>query len=258
MEKETQVEETEKDSVEETSTQESVEEQITKLREEVEAAKSLAREKDEGFKTLQRKYDRLYKQKQPEPQKNDSSKTIKKLADEIEHLGKDTYSDDPSARARMTALKTELAELERQEAYNARLRQQEQLAREARDNLEDKIRDAGLEPDDEKFDAVWTSWELASLADGKFERAEDKLTRILSRIKPKETEEEEKKPVETEAQMRERLEREILEKHGLTKPEKKTPSGLSADEKEIRKRYRENPNDKSALADFLELQSKKS
>lgn len=236
---------------EETPTQETVEDKLSKLEERLAKAESLAEEKDKGFRTLQQKYDRLYKSRTETPE--DSSGITKKLTDEIEQLGKATYQDDPNAQARIIALKSEVANIERDQARKAQLKKQESLAQEARDELEDKIRDAGYDPDDENFDSVWDKWELASLADGKFERAENKLSRILSKMKPKE---EEKKPVEDEEKMRERIKREILEEYNLNPKEKVKPKGSSDSDAQIRKNFRENPGDPKALREYAELQAR--
>lgn len=198
----------------ETPTQESVEDRIAKLEEAVKTADAKADEKDKGFRTLQQKYDKLYKQ-QSEPGKNDSTRL---MLDEIERLGSSVYSDDSNAQARISTLKAEIGRIEQAAQYNTKMREQQQIAGDKRVELEDKIREAGGDPEDIKFDGVWDSWELSSLADGKFERADTRLDKIL-KVKPAET-----KPVETEDKIRERIERETLEKYKLTSPEKTRPS----------------------------------
>ena len=231
-EKETKSDETIEDSkTDETSTP-TTDERLALIEEELQKAKSLAEEKDKGFRTLQQKYDRLYKARTVDEPDSTVSTINKKIVDELDRQRNPNYADDPQSQERIQALKIELAKAEAEESRKAQLRKQESMANEAKESLEDKIREAGFEPEDEKFDTVWDKWDLARLADGKFERAEEKLTRILSRAKPKEETVEEKKPVETEEQMRERLEREILEERGLTKPEKVRTTGVAKNEQE--------------------------
>lgn len=94
--------------------------------------------------------------------------------------------------------------------------------------IKERVEVLGLPEDDEAY------WEIEDFATrGKFERAEAKLKKLENaKSEGKET------PKETEEKIKERLEREILEKHGLLKPETGSPSasakgwqGLSPDEK---------------------------
>lgn len=76
--------------------------------------------------------------------------------------------------------------------------------------IRDRADALGLPEDDEVY------WEIEDLATrGKFERAEAKLKKL---------EKKEETPKETEDKVKERLEREILEKHGLLTPEQSAPS----------------------------------
>jgi len=227
------------------------------LKARVEKAEGLAEEKDKGFRTLQERYRRRFHE-EPFTEESKATAINKKIIDELERQRNPNYADDADAQVRIQALRNELTTAEREETRKAQMRRQESLSEESKGNLEDKIREAGQDPDDEKFDVVWTEWRLSSLADGKFDNVENKLGKILTRMKPKETEE--VKPVDdekkTEAEMRERIEREVIEKYNLNPEDKLTPKGSADADKQIRENYRNNPGDKKALREYLAMKER--
>lgn len=195
-------------------------EDVETLKAELAKTKALAEEKEKGFKTLQREIAKLKRQPQTE-----QSPVTKSIVNELDNLSKSTYSDDPAAQARISVLKNQLADEERKALVS---RQQAQIDTK-REELYDQLREAGLDPTDESItadlenaldDEMW-------MGDGSFKRADRQLKKILKNVKPSEVKEkvDTKKP-ETEAQLRERIEREVLEKHGLLKPEKANPSSV--------------------------------
>ncbi len=101
--------------------------------------------------------------------------------------------------------------------------------------LEDKkaevygqLKEAGVDITDDAViaDVENTMEDEYWMGKGEYKRTERVIKKILKTHKPAKSEEKEvpDKKVETEAQMRERIEREVLEKHGLLKPETANPS----------------------------------
>lgn len=125
---------------------------------------------------------------------------------------------DSETLAKIAALKVAETEKKRVLAIEAQLAQQQQLTEQKRVDLESRIRTAGQDPEDVKFDNVWLAWELAAKADGDFSRAEKRLDKLLAGAKPAEKPGEKK--VETEAEIEERIRRKILEESGSLDKEK--------------------------------------
>jgi len=94
-----------------------------------------------------------------------------------------------------------------------------------REKLNQKIKESGLDPTDEQFDGVWETFDIAYAVDGKFERADKKLDRVLSKPKP-----EKKEIVVEKDDFTKRLEeekRKWMEEQGLLATETGGPSASS-------------------------------
>jgi len=137
---------------------------------------------------------------------------------------------------RIAQLEVLLAEEKRKEEVARQREQMETVTSEWRGRLEDRIVAAGENPTDEKFDDVWDTFDVTYAVDGRFERVDKKLTRILGATKPKET-----GKVETEE---ERIERLAEEKYrakakeaGLLTTETGEPSASGESWVDFEKRY---------------------
>jgi len=78
-----------------------------------------------------------------------------------------------------------IAQQEQQRTLADRFRMQEQTTEAKRGELRQQITEAGLDPDDDAFDTVWLSVDLADAKDGNFAQAEKRLTRAMAKQKPK-------------------------------------------------------------------------
>ena len=127
----------------------------------------------------------------------------------------------------------------------------DEITREYRTKLNKKIGDIGLDPSDERFDDVWDTFEIAYAVDGKFERAEKKLDRILTKVKP-----EEKTKETTEDEVK-RLAKEMsdtfLKEGGYLSLNEDGPSATTKKFEEVRDKYIENPDDRSNTAEYLRM-----
>jgi len=137
---------------------------------------------------------------------------------------------------RITQLEVLLAEEKRKEETARQREQIEVVTSEWRGKLEDRIIAAGEDPHDDKFEDVWDTFDVTYAVDGKFERVEKKLTRVLGATKPKET-----GKTETEE---ERIERKAEEKYrarakeaGLLTTETGEPSASGETWTEFERRY---------------------
>ena len=189
-------------------------------------------EKQEEFKGIQRvvtQKDQIIKglQSQGQPQATSAPSQASTMMLELlkQQAGE---SGDPAAMGRIQQIELAM----RHEAANfAKQSQQKRIQEEdanARAELEQKIAVAGLDPKDSMFRPVWSEYKIARLADGDWSEARAALDEIMSKATKKGAEPNKEKEVETEAQIRERLEKEYrdkLETAGLLQPEKVTPTG---------------------------------
>lgn len=165
-------------------------------------------------------------------------RTLSKKDTEIQELQKKLSQPSPTGskfketvladmRARATELgepNPKIAELETELAIEKQQdneRRKDVITQGHREKFEQKIKDAGLDPDNESFDRVWDAVKIARSVDGKFEEAEARLDRVLAKVKPVKVESETE---DKETKLREEIEREVLEKHGLLKTETGGPS----------------------------------
>jgi len=119
---------------------------------------------------------------------------------------------------RIAQLEAEIARERQMETIQKQRDAIEGYTNQWRGKLEDKIRGAGENPTDEKFDRVWDAFEIAYVKDGKFERADERLDRILTKIKPSKPED------ETFEKRLDEEKRKWMEEHGLLTSETGLPS----------------------------------
>lgn len=145
----------------------------------------------------------------------------------LDLMAGDAYSDDPTRQGRIQQLR---AELTREEQLQA----QEIFIRQKRDEVNKKIVDAGLDPNDESLEGVEDAFDLFCV-DGKFGRVDRKLDRVLSKAKPQKSEPKEAGQLSEED--KEKIAREYLDKQGLTKGDTGLPSagGMSFTREDIEK-----------------------
>jgi hypothetical protein len=202
----------------------------TEVKTEVKPEEVKTYSKDEVQELLKEQYNTLNKKLSAQgaeiarlrksPQADNSEKVIESLIRDKKSRQAESGNEDPEIKV----LEQELASRK----YQQQIRQQRELVEDKRSEYYSKLQEAGLELDDivtaDLDDALDDE---IYMGDGSFKRAERQFKKLLKSVpKKEETKVEEKEtPKETEEQMRERIERELLEKHGLTKPEKAKPSG---------------------------------
>lgn len=119
-------------------------------------------------------------------------------------------------------LEAELAERKQKQSQGAQLRWQEQVTQQQGEKFDQQIKEAGLDPSDERLDDFHDAFEDAK-EDGKFGKAERKLDRILGKIKPSESKGKETEE-DTFAKRLEEEKRKWMEEHGLLATETGGPS----------------------------------
>lgn len=147
---------------------------------------------------------------------------------------------------RITQLETMLNIERRKETELKQREAVEQITQTWRDKLETRIAEANLDPKDERFDDMWESFDITYGVDGKFERVEKKLDRILKGV-TKEVKPESKK---TEAPIADDIEKKVqarlaeerrkwMEENNLLEKETGQPSGVSRSWEQTQKDYYE-------------------
>ncbi len=194
------------------------------------------------YKNLQRKYNKLHtelrKQQTFKPKSDDTD--LELMLEMAKTKGADYEGQDPI----ILRLQSEIAARRRVKQQEEQLAFQEQKESLWREKLENRIIEAGFDPEDERFADVWDDFERTNGIDGKFERDDRKLDRTLKNIKPTEKENKvEAKPVakETTKQQfekyyQERRKKELKEK-GVLETEIGSPAGGALPLQEIEKRY---------------------
>ena len=185
------------------------------------AAESKAWEKYQGMqRTLAKEQE---KRRELETRLNQPSGLNRQTLDVLENMAKsDPYNTD--IQTQIQSLKAEANRLEQ-------IQRAEQFVNTEREKLTQTIQEAfpDKDPNDEEFEPVWGEFRFAQYVSGPdgLQEAYKKLDRIKSKATPKTANppKGEKPQGETEAQVRERIEREVLEKHGLLKGDTTTPSG---------------------------------
>jgi hypothetical protein len=204
----------------------------TVTREEFETLKQMLGEKDKAYQGLQkvinRKDSEINKLKKQTPQTG--NQTLQEL---LELVGGDDM--DVARTGKIERLKAQLAR-------ETQLQQQDRITADTRDALDQRIYDAGLDPNDAMFDGVNDAFELAANVSGNFQTAERRLDRILAQTKRVETKVETQ--VESNESEEDRIERlaeertlQKLKEKGLLKTETGGPSASSGSFVEKEKRY---------------------
>lgn len=143
-----------------------------------------------------------------------------------------------------------VAELKRQIDAEDALSNWNAKAEEARVKLTEKITSKGGDPDDERFDGVWDSFDLAYSTHGQYEKAHGKADKILSRTKPVEKKEgEEDKKEDKEAE----IARKYLEDKGYLVTETGGPSASASNWKEVQEKFIKNPEDRQNTERYYEM-----
>jgi hypothetical protein len=186
-----EVETPEPETVTEEPPKDEISERISKLEKE-----------NANYKSLQRKYNKLIEEKKQPPYQPPQGSDLgafefmlqqEKMKPSVDELGNQVQN--PA----ISMLEAKIRELRLQDEQRARFAQQQAIATDWRDKLENRIIEAGLDPAGEDFDDVWDAYDLSNALDGKFERAERKLERALRQAKPEEksevkSEEKQEKP----------------------------------------------------------------
>lgn len=213
------------------------EEDIDAVRSQLQEALNKAKEAEDGKKKAEeeaKKHHRVatdqgrelkkLRESQLPPTQPTSLVPLKAMADELERLSQSSYADDPAAAVRLSAIKKQIADEEMRQWVEVR----EAFTRDWRGTLEKQIAESGLTPEDSQFDDVWETFDIAYSVDGKFERAEKKLNRILKEIKPmgvQKTSEAPKQP--TEKEVRDQIRAEVMKEFNLLPTSTTGPSGSS-------------------------------
>jgi len=196
-------------------------EELDALRAEaMELGKAEAFKEYQGIQRTVTKQDRKIKELEgrlAQPQTSADRRVMSGMLEELDRQAKEAYGSDPEAQSRIARLRGQLLEEEQMQARQAYTQQY-------REKLDQKIKEAGFDPSDDMFADVDEAFDVAYAIDGKFERAERKLDRILKSATPakeiKPAIEGKPKP-ETEDERIERKAKEFLIKQGLI------PTGIS-------------------------------
>ena len=203
-------------------------EELDALRAEaMELGKAEAFKEYQGIQRTVTKQDRKIKELEgrlAQPQTSADRRVMSGMLEELDRQAKEAYGSDPEAQSRIAKLRGQLLEEERLQAVQTYTQQW-------RGKLDQKIKEAGFDPGDDMFADVDEAFDVAYAIDGKFERAERKLDRILKATPKKEikpTIEGKPKP-ETEDERIARKAKELLIKQGLIPTGASGPSVSSLD-----------------------------
>lgn len=127
-------------------------------------------------------------------------------------------------------------DLKMQMTREEQIARQDQIAQDYKSKLQEKITTAGLNPEDEQFDVVWDAYDMAYSVDGKFDRAESRLDRILNKQGKKESKSENNDKSKPEIN-EEEIARKWLEKKGHLVSETGMPSASGGSFSDIEKKY---------------------
>ena len=210
-------------------------EDIDAVRSQLQEALNKAKEAEDGKKKAEEEAKKHHKvateqgrelkrlrESQLPPTQPTSLVPLKAMADELERLSQSSYAEDPAAAARLASIRKQIADEEMRQLVESR----EGITKTWREKLEKQIADSGLTPEDSQFEDVWDAFDIAYSVDGKFERAERKLNRILKERKSvEEKKAPEAQPKETEEEMEKRIEAKVLKKFNLLPTSTTGPSG---------------------------------
>jgi hypothetical protein len=144
-------------------------------------------------------------------------------------------------------------ELENKRKLESETKRRQEEAQTLIRGYQQRVQDLGLTENDETY---WEVYDLVTSMDvAKLKRADIKLNKLEKEKKPVEEVKETKK-TESEEEMKVRLskeiEKEILKKYKLLDAETGQPSG-NLNESQIRKAFRDNPDNPKARSDYLNL-----
>lgn len=175
--------------------------------------------KQEGYREAMEKYKGIQRVVSKVESEN------KKLKEQIEKLQTTDYTtlldlaerqareaSDAEGLEKIAALRVAETKKQQQRTLELQLAKQQEVIDSKREEIEQKIKESGQDPDDVKFDNVWLAWELAGAKDGDFSRVDKRLSKLLGTGKSVEKSEESDKRKELEAK-------------GLLKPEGVAPAG---------------------------------
>ncbi len=149
-----------------------------------EAGKTEANEEYKGIqRTIAQKDETIEGLRAKAGQPSQPSGNLMRQMIEAMEAGQGEYGD---ANPKIATLKQAIATEEAREKQAGVYHQQETLSNQERDKMEARIREAKLDPTDEKFEAVWDKWEYGRDVSGYrgFDAANERLNRILKVDKP--------------------------------------------------------------------------
>jgi len=174
---------------------------------------------------------------------NTQLETMKLMVSDLEARDAEQGTVNP----RVAQIKQMITEEEQRQVYEKQVQNWQQTTESEREKIEAQIEEAGLNPTDSQFDAVWDKFDIASYQTGNFDAVNQRLGRVLKTVKPVNKEKKEETP-EITPELREKIEREYVIKNGIISSDESGPSGTgtrSFTREEIRKitedgKYEEN------------------
>ncbi len=166
-------------------------------------------------------------------QKDKQIDTLKKIAEsKVDSLApSELMLEEMQANQQFGETNPRIAQMEalitaakREDADKKQMQVVEEYTQTWRDKLEDKITKVGLSAEDEQFDDMWESFDLTYKVDGKFERVEKRLDRILKGVKVVEKPEEKAEPSDFDKQVQEGV-RKYLKDNNILETESGLPDG---------------------------------
>lgn len=182
--------------------------------------------------TVKRKDDQLKEQVDLHTRLNNFEEKLKLLA-VAQSLGRTEESLESISDKERQDLLGRFDDLDKRYKTNVEAEKQKQQQEEYNEKattIWGRAEKLGLTDEDEDY---WYIWDALS-RDGNLRKAEVKVAKLEKAKQPVETPAE---PKETEEALRARLEKEILEKHGLLVTDSAIPSGRSASRDELYQRY---------------------
>jgi len=182
---------------------------------------------NEGLRGSLKEKDRLLKSRQTTP--DDDLGFYEKMIQGLKSKPEYTDSPDPA----ITVLEAELASRKQRQEQQKLYQQMDAYATDQRDKIENKIREAGLDPSDERFEDAWEWFDMTYNSDGKFERVAKRVNRILKQVEPKEKEVDKS----SDEKLKEKVRKEILMERGELEAETGQPKGSAKSFADIEERF---------------------
>lgn len=195
---------------------------------------TLAESSLQGLRASQKERERKLKElegKLVQPSRPSQLHASEVLLEELEAREKELGEPNP----RIARLKAEIVRERQSETQAAQVQWQEQEIQRQQEKFNQQIKEAGLDPQDERLEDFQDAFEDAK-DDGKFGKAERKLNRILSKVKPSEP-----KGKEVERDMKdewiEEGRRQAKEELGLLTSQTGGPSGAGMSDNEFEHKF---------------------